>query len=280
MRERLTINCFTADEFELYVKDYPLFNSRWLKKQTTITSVLEGYLDDPAYFAFYEYLRSKIQYKFSYITRRYSPSELADAELLSLWIEPTFEPTGEELGTKYVYPCQTCKSRRVVEDKLILNEKKIPPKKDIAKSIARDEWVISARLAALMEKESISGARLQSVFHYRRKDIISPNWFHLVINSIVKVDQQTKLGDPFRPNIDLKSKILSCGHAAADIVFSELFVKRNSWDGSDIVLTDLAFGGEMNLIHPYNHPLISQRFYRLLLQNNMKGFHVEVAHLV
>jgi superfamily II DNA helicase RecQ len=62
--------------------------------------------------------------------------------------------------------------------------------------------------------------------------------------------------------------------------FSEVHIKRNSWDGSDIVKTNVYFGGQLNLIYPAPEILISQRFYRQLREKNIKGFRIEVAHLV
>ena len=241
--------------------------------------MIEGYLDEPAFSAFYEYLRPSMRLTTSHMERSYLPEELLNASLLTLWITASFEPTGEESGTEYAYPCRECMAGRTVRGYLVLNLTKVPRGKDIAQTIARDEWVISDRLAAIIEDNHISGVELRPVNHYASR-APRTKWHQMVITSTVRVSDRTAYGTPYRNTGRKEDTITPCGHAVKDIVYSELFVEGNIWDESDMVRTDLYFGGHLNLIHPYPHILISQKFYRLLKENGVKGYKIEVAHMV
>lgn len=279
MREKLIIRCSTEDVFEPYIKTYKKFKRKWLRNDWELTKVIAGYLDDPDFKEFFDYLRTKIDFAVSYIERKYTTKELLDAKLLKMWISATFEPTGEELGTKYEYPCSICQAGRVVRDHLILNLAKVPKGKDIVKTIAQDEWIVSEKLTELIQKEKITGVELRPVKHYSKKQP-RLNWYQMVVVSTVSVSEQTKYGDPFRPNLNIEQTRTSCGHAINGVVYSELYLKEGSWNSSDIVKTDLYFGGHLNLIYPYPHILISQRFFRLLRKHKIKGYEVEVARFV
>jgi hypothetical protein len=61
---------------------------------------------------------------------------------------------------------------------------------------------------------------------------------------------------------------------------SEIYIQRDAWDGSDIAVTTSLFGQGRNLLRPTPLIIISQRVYRLLEAAGIKGFSVEVAHLI
>jgi len=342
MREKLTIRCDIKEVLEPFVKTYPQFQRRWVTKITNFSGIIEGYTDEPEFKAFYDYLQTKIKYAVSYITREYIKKELLDADILKMWISATFEPTGEEVGTEYEYPCSVCKAGRTVKGDLVLDLRKTPKGKDIAKTIA-DEWIVSQRLAELIYDAKLTGFELKPVRHKVRyqDDAIDPTkyrsgieliekakmagvpystwafwvwlnrpeqsallhgleqehiqtrqkkeikerqpipiWYQLIINSTVALAEQTKYGDPFSPVLDIEQIKTSCGHTITRGALSELFIKKNSWDGSDITKTDFSFGVHINLLYPAPEILISQRFYRLLEEHNIKGYTVEVTHTV
>jgi hypothetical protein len=71
------------------------------------------------------------------------------------------------------------------------------------------------------------------------------------------------------------------GHTYGLNLLSELWVKRQSWDGSDFVVTKTFTGSKgEGLLRPYRHLLVSQRLWRLLKDMGAKGFREEVAHTV
>jgi len=84
--------------------------------------------------------------------------------------------------------------------------------------------------------------------------------------------------DPFSP-----SQIGWCcpqGHSVGTRFLSEIFLQREQWDGSDIAITENLFGQGRNLLRPTPLIVISQRLYRLLDENNVKGFSCEIVRLV
>jgi hypothetical protein len=103
------------------------------------------------------------------IKRQYSQEELDASELFSLDITAVFEPSGEECGTVYDESgaCSICGANRRQVSDLILDLRKIPKSKGIARTIA-DEWIVSQQLADLMIREKISGFELHPVRHKAR----------------------------------------------------------------------------------------------------------------
>src|SRR5580693_3869914 len=109
--------------------------------------------------------------------RQYSETELRAAECFQLDITAVFEPVGESCGTVYDESCacphvfsegqQTCGVGGKQVSDLFLDFRKIPRKKDIARTIA-DEWIVSQRLAELMIDAKLSGFELSPARHKAR----------------------------------------------------------------------------------------------------------------
>jgi hypothetical protein len=100
---------------------------------------------------------------------RYTKEEIEEAELFDVWITAAFEPTGEECGTVFdeSETCEECGAgRRQVSD-LVLDLRKAPKSKQIARTIA-DEWIVSQRLAELMVDAKLTGFDLAPVRHKAR----------------------------------------------------------------------------------------------------------------
>jgi hypothetical protein len=104
------------------------------------------------------------------LTHRYGQKELAAAELFELMITAVFEPEGESCGTQYDYSaaCPECGMPRTLVGDLRLDLRKVPKKKDIAATIADDEWIVSQRLAELMVDAKLTGFDLRPVRHKAR----------------------------------------------------------------------------------------------------------------
>ena len=99
--------------------------------------------------------------------RKYSSTELEAAELFHMQITAVFEPAGEECGTVYDWSvgCPVCGAGRVARDGLSLNLRKAPRSKDISRTIARDEWIVSQRLAEVLVDAGLTGLELRPVRH-------------------------------------------------------------------------------------------------------------------
>lgn len=101
---------------------------------------------------------------------RYTKAEIATADLFLLHIAAVFEPTGEECGTTYddSETCEECGAGRKQVGDLILDLRKAPKTKDIARTISYDEWIVSQRLAELMVDAKLTGFELGPVRHRAR----------------------------------------------------------------------------------------------------------------
>jgi hypothetical protein len=101
--------------------------------------------------------------------RKYKQSEIQSAKLFHLIITATFEPAGEECGTMYdeSTECKICQAGRTQVSDLILDLRKVPKNKDIARTIA-DEWIVSQRLAQILVDNKITGFALRPVHHKAR----------------------------------------------------------------------------------------------------------------
>jgi len=98
---------------------------------------------------------------------RYSDDELRRAELFEFTFMSYFEPVGEECGTEYDYSesCPECGVPRKQINDLRLDLRKAPKSKDIACTIADDEWIVSQQLAEIMVDAKLTGFELRSVWH-------------------------------------------------------------------------------------------------------------------
>ncbi len=87
---------------------------------------------------------------------------------------------------------------------------------------------------------------------------------------------------PFDEDVKGQNRCLYAGkkdHVAGLNRLSEVFVARSAWDGSDITCTEQLVGVRGGVLRPAPLILISPRFRRLLVENNVKGFREEVAYL-
>ena len=211
--------------------------------------------------------------------RKYTKAELQNAEVLRLTIASHFEPSGEECGTIYETLCNYCNWGRQVSD-LILDLRRVPQHKDISESIAWVEWVVSSNFVRTFTENNLTGAEFRPIFEFKNPTKQSKDWYQLwVTGRAGELAETTRLGrDPFSPSqISWRCPF---GHSVVTEFLSEIYLQRSTWDGSDIAVTDAFFGQGRNLLRPTPLIIISQRMYRSLQEAGLKGFSVEVAHLV
>jgi hypothetical protein len=214
------------------------------------------------------------------IQRIYSRMELESAELLLLKITKTFEPAGIECGTIYNNQniCKVCGAGIAQMSELVLDLKTVPKNVDIARTIS-NEIIFSQSLANLLHDNLATGLELKPVHHISATSSRKV-WNQLKVNSLVNVDHATKTGN--RPFDEDSANNYRCeyGHTIGLNILSELSIKRDSWDGSDIVATKELFGVNRGLLRTYPLLMISQRIYRLMIDAKCRGFTVEVVHLL
>jgi hypothetical protein len=219
------------------------------------------------------------------IQRKYTEKELEAAELFYLFPRATFEPVGESCGTEYddAAACPHCGAHAPQLTELRLDTSRLPRGRDIAKTIAYSEVVVSARLAEAFQKQGLKGARFLPIRSRGGRKAID-SWFQLAVESRpLGVAPQTHFGvAPF--DEDAKGEY-RCpeGHVLGLNLLSEVWVKREDWDGADLCATKQWVGMRSRnggVFRPYPLLLISQRMRRLLLDLKAKGHQLEVAHLV
>jgi hypothetical protein len=219
------------------------------------------------------------------IHRQYTPKELENAELLHLRLRTAFEPPGECCGTEYddAAACPNCGAGARQLNELRLEPSSLPRGKDLARTIAWNELLVSARLAEAMRAHALSGARFLPVVRKSGRGPLD-GWFQLEVTSRpLGVGPATRFGqDPF--DLDEKGEY-RCpqGHTAGLNILSELSVLRGEWDGADLCATRQLLGYRSRnggVLRPYPMLLISQRLRRVLVELKAKGFDLEVAHLV
>ena len=219
------------------------------------------------------------------IQRKYTEKELEGAELFYLFPRATFEPVGESCGTEYddAAACKHCGAHASQLTELRLDTSRLPRGRDIAKTIAYSEVVVSARLAEAFQKQGLTGARFLPIRGRGGRKAID-SWFQLSVESRpLGVAPQTRFGvAPF--DEDAKGEY-RCpkGHVLGLNLLSEMWVKREDWDGADVCATKQWVGQRSRdggAFRPYPLLLISQRMRRLLTDLKAKGHQLEVAHLV
>lgn len=211
--------------------------------------------------------------------RKYTKAELQTAEVLRLTIASHFEPSGEECGTIYETLCDHCNLGRQASD-LILDLRRVPQHKDISETIAWVEWVVSSKFVRTFTENKLTGAEFRPIFEFKNPTKQSKEWHQLrVTGKAGELAETTRLGrDPFSPSqISWRCPL---GHSVVAAFLSEIYLKRTGWDGSDIAITSALFGQGRNLLRPTPLIIISQRMYHVLQKAGLKGFSVEVAHLV
>jgi len=220
-------------------------------------------------------------YHLGWYIRKYSKSELENAEILLFKFKTAFEPCAEDCN-EYVYNysniCQHCGCGRVQEKPLQLDVKRLLAGKDFARTIA-DEWICSRNFASIVKSEGITGADFAPILTCDGKKEIE-KWVQLnVTGKAGRMADSNVFGkDPF--NLDIKGEYkCPAGHVRGLNILSEVHIDRREWDGSDIAITSDMVGLRKGLLAPSPIIVITQRLYRLLKLHKVTGYEVEVAHL-
>lgn len=211
------------------------------------------------------------------ISRHYTPEEVRAAEVFTLNVHSVFEPCGEMCGTEYdeSSACPHCGVgvRQVTDLRL---EPETIPRRNLNRTIA-GEIVMSRRLMQAFQAHGITGASFRPVRDTSGR--VLENWHQLVVTSApVDIVPPTLIGNgPFE--MDTKGQY-RCpqGHVLGMSVLSELWVKKESHDGSDLACTRQRMGLRMGVLHPRPEYLISPRLFRLLRELKVGRLIAEVAH--
>jgi hypothetical protein len=212
-----------------------------------------------------------------FISRHYTPEELQSSELFHLRPRSIFEPCGEMCGTQYdeSTACSLCGAGARQSTDLHLEPESIP-KRDLSFTIAR-EIIVSSRLAQAFLSHGITGGTFLPVREPTGR--VLREWRQLIVTSApVEVVPPTLAGnDPF--DLDAQGRY-RCpqGHLLGLGLLSELWLRREGHDGSDLVWTRQYTGIRRGVLRPEPRLLLSPRLYRLLCELKVSRLMVEVAH--
>lgn len=216
----------------------------------------------------------------AYVTRKYSRAELAAASLFHVRTLSAFEPAGEECGTTYDESdtCPVCGAGRRRIGQLRLNLRKVPKGVDLTDTIARDELIVSERLAAAIRTEGLTGVDLEPVVHHGRSATVLSHWFALKITSEpFELSLQTRFGTSL---CDLENgHACPVGDTAGLNLLSEVRVRPPTAGLADFNTTRQYYGNRISLLMPFRPLLLSPRAERVLARLNARRLNIEVAHL-
>lgn len=151
--------------------------------------------------------------------------------------------------------------------------------------ISQSSWEFSIWLNQPKLMEMMKCAEDENTFLLERRAIKRktslPVWYQLVVTSKpAPTIPPTFFGNkPFDEDPEGEYKC-PLGHVSGLNLLSELWISNENWDGGDIVQTENMMGIRRGLLVPSPLLLISPRLWKLLKDNNIKGYHVEVAHLI
>jgi hypothetical protein len=217
------------------------------------------------------------------IRRKYTESELNGAELFHLRVRPFLQSAGEMCGTQYddAAGCSHCGAGAPQLNELRLEAGRISRTRDVTRTIAQVEVIFSSRLVEAFREHKMTGARFRPVLRKGGKSTLDM-WFQLeVCSRPLEMVPPTRCGnDPF--DHDEKGEFrCPLGHVAGLNLLSELWVRREGYDGSDLCATRQHVGMRSRndgVFRPYPLLLISPRLRQLLEDLEAKGYELEVAH--
>jgi hypothetical protein len=152
----------------------------------------------------------------------------------------------------------------------------------MAQVMGMDEHLISERMVQLLGG-GVPGCTTRRIWERHDsgpREI--PGWRQLVVTAETgPLARPTVFGsDIFHPDPDGGSRCGGCGLTHEHGVQSELYLPRASWEGSEVAVTRDRIGGGRAGGLPARLLVISAAFYGRLLQHTIRGYTVEVAHLV
>lgn len=212
--------------------------------------------------------------------RRYSSEEIAAAELLRVSARKTFEPAGEECGTRYddARGCPVCGGGAPQVSPLYLEGLRIPDGQDWCSTIA-GEIVVSQRLVEVAKEARLQGAVFEPVRLVDRDGRSSRTHCQVIIDAGRAVDlhESTLVGE--NPFDEESEGACARGDVVGMSLISEARVRRRSYAGDDLVQTNELVGVRSGLLRPRPVVFLSPKAWATFGKASLRGFSVEVADL-
>ncbi len=213
--------------------------------------------------------------------RYYTKNDYKKAQLYFLKIPCVFEPAGEECGTVYdeSSACPKCGAGAKQTSKLCLDWRRLPSRRDIAKTIG-GELIVSRRFVEITRRYEINGARFLPICYRPKSSAESKDWFQLVVDSaLADITPPTQTGvDPFDKDSRGKYRC-DCGDLIGLNLLSEVWINSVDLAESDFVASKQFIGIRRGLLRPERLILVSPKFWHLMNgKERLIGVDIEVAH--
>ena len=214
------------------------------------------------------------------IKRFYTAGELARAELFLLHHIPTFEPAGEECGTRYdeASGCPNCTSGAKQVGPLFLDLNSIPKGKDIARTIS-GEVVVSKQFRDAFEAHGLIGAKFAPVRYRRSSSATSEDWLQLVPKeAFVEITSRTEFGiNPCDGDLAGEYRC-PLGDLIGLARLSEVWLSGRTYHGQDFVASRQFVGLRRGFLRPERLLFISHKCFDILKKHKLHGLNFEIAY--
>lgn len=215
--------------------------------------------------------------------RKYTEKELAAAKLFQMDVRKYFEPTGEECGTEYDEncACEFCGSGRKQISPLRLKKGNYLNRRDVAITIG-GEIVVSRRFVETIQENNIKGMMFGDVYIGKS---LSGDCFQLMPQGEeLNISKETVFGvNPYDFSESSPTEVFKCpkGDNLGLNILSEAYVKGSvAISEKDFFISKQTCGFKSGLLRPSHLLFCSPKLYRVIKENNLKGFNFEVAHVV
>ena len=222
--------------------------------------------------------------------RIYTEEELRNARLFKMSVRKYFEPCGRDCGTVYdtSHVCEICKSGERQVSPLYTRKGSYLNNRDVASTISY-EIVVSKRFVEFVKNHSLRGLTFGPVYIGKR---LSSDIFQLMAQGCeLDFSQITSFG--VRP-FDYSEKctngpksfigeVYKCpkGDNLGLRLLSEAFVKNNAdIEDYDFFISRQTIGVYRGLINQHHILFCSPQMRKLIIDNKIRGFDFEVAHVV
>lgn len=218
------------------------------------------------------------------LDREYTVSELSSAELFHFITTECFhhDACGEDYGTIYndSNACPKCGAGRVQLSPLRLDLSLVRERVDVVRTIAIDELIVSQRFLDLLGKSHLTGYSATEVEHVGKRKPKS-RWYQLTVTGCAgETVNPTHFGINYFEE-DSSGRYACPEHKLSGLhLLSEAFVSRKTLERVDIALTANRIGMRSGVVMPAPIVLVSPRFFRFMITNEIRGCKLEVGHIV
>lgn len=215
---------------------------------------------------------------YSDIERRYDSAELAAASLFQLRWTKMIEPSGEECGSVHDtdMACPVCSAGRTLRGQLRLSATSLPTTSDVAFTIARDERIVSERVADIIQAERFTGVELREI-ETTRTARGGPRWFHWVVTGPLLIFG-TRARFANSPIDGRNEYACPMGDTLGHMLVSEAYVQPPAQPATDVMESLQYQGSASGLIVPTRTVFVSARFRAQMMREKVRGWEYEIAH--